>query len=59
MKQLSSSFPDTVAVKNKGPLLEFCPDGTCDEVCNLGQFVSGHVEGLCLLVLLLGLCLPR
>jgi hypothetical protein len=30
MKELSKSFPDTVGIKNKGRLLEFCPDGTCD-----------------------------
>jgi hypothetical protein len=30
MTQLSKTFPHTVAVKNKGHLLEFCPDGTCD-----------------------------
>ena len=39
MKQLSSTFPDTVEVKNKGRLLEFCPDGTCD-----GFLTTGNVS---------------
>lgn len=39
MKQLSKSFPDTVEVKSKGRLLEFCPDGTCD-----GFVTSGNVS---------------
>src|SRR5580704_2636293 len=30
LKGLEASFPDTIRVKNKGRLLEFCPDGTCD-----------------------------
>jgi hypothetical protein len=29
MKQLSISFPGAVELKNKGRLLEFCPDNTC------------------------------
>lgn len=36
MKQLSKTFPDTVAIKNKGRLLEFCPDGTCDGFVTTG-----------------------
>jgi hypothetical protein len=39
MKELSKSFPDTVGIKNKGRLLEFCPDGTCD-----GFVTSGNVS---------------
>jgi hypothetical protein len=39
MKQLSKTFPDTVAIKNKGRLLEFCPDGTCD-----GFVTSGNMS---------------
>ncbi len=39
IKQLSKTFPDTVAIKNKGHLLEFCPDGTCD-----GFVASGSVS---------------
>jgi hypothetical protein len=39
MKALSKSFPDTVGIKNKGRLLEFCPDGTCD-----GFVTSGNVS---------------
>jgi hypothetical protein len=39
MMQLSSTFPDTVELKNKGRLLEFCPDGTCD-----GFVTSGNVS---------------
>ncbi len=30
LQQLTNTFPDTVELKNKGRLLEFCPDGTCD-----------------------------
>ncbi len=30
LKPLEASFPNTVALKQKGRLLEFCPDGTCD-----------------------------
>lgn len=37
MKQLSKNFPDTVAIKNKGSLLEFCPDGTCDGFVTSGS----------------------
>jgi hypothetical protein len=37
MKQLSKTFPDTVAIKNKGRLLEFCPDGTCDGFVTTGN----------------------
>ena len=37
MTQLSSTFPDTVEVKNKGRLLEFCPDGTCDGFVGSGN----------------------
>jgi len=37
MKQLSKTFPDTVAIKNKGRLLEFCPDGTCDGFVTAGN----------------------
>jgi hypothetical protein len=37
MKQLSKAFPDTVAIKNKGRLLEFCPDGTCDGFVTTGN----------------------
>ena len=39
MKELSRNFPDTVELKNKGRLLEFCPDGTCD-----GFVTSGDVS---------------
>ena len=39
MKQLSRTFPETVEIKNKGRLLEFCPDGTCD-----GFVTSGNVS---------------
>jgi hypothetical protein len=39
LKQLTKSFPDTVEIKNKGRLLEFCPDGTCD-----GLVTSGNVS---------------
>ena len=38
MKVLSKTFPDTVAIKNKGHLLEFCPDGTCDGFVTSGNF---------------------
>lgn len=38
MKELSKTFPDTVAIKNKGHLLEFCPDGTCDGFVTSGNF---------------------
>jgi hypothetical protein len=37
MKDLSKTFPDTVEVKNKGHLLEFCPDGTCDGFVTTGN----------------------
>ena len=36
MKELQETFPDTVAIKNKGRLLEFCPDGTCDGFVTTG-----------------------
>jgi hypothetical protein len=36
MRALTSTFPDTIKVKNHAHLLEFCPDGTCD-----GFVVSG------------------
>lgn len=39
MQQLTSTFPDTVELKDKGRLLEFCPDGTCD-----GFVTSGNVS---------------
>lgn len=39
MKEFSKTFPDTVEIKNKGRLLEFCPDGTCD-----GFVTSGNVS---------------
>src|SRR5712691_11034565 len=38
MKALTSTFPDTIRVKNHAHLLEFCPDGTCD-----GFVVSGSM----------------
>lgn len=38
MKELSKTFPDTVRIKNKGHLLEFCPDGTCDGFVTSGNF---------------------
>lgn len=38
MKELSKTFPNTVAIKNKGRLLEFCPDGTCDGFVTSGNF---------------------
>jgi hypothetical protein len=37
MKVISKTFPDTVAIKNKGRLLEFCPDGTCDGFVTSGS----------------------
>lgn len=37
MKRISKAFPDTVAIKNKGHLLEFCPDGTCDGFVTTGN----------------------
>src|SRR5579872_727113 len=37
MKQLQVAFPDTVELKNKGRLLEFCPDGTCDGFVTSGD----------------------
>jgi GNAT superfamily N-acetyltransferase len=30
MLELTKNFPKTVALKNRGRLLEFCPDNTCD-----------------------------
>lgn len=30
LTELAAAFPDTIGIKNKGHLLEFCPDGTCD-----------------------------
>lgn len=30
MKYLTESFPDSVTLKQKGHLLEFCPDNTCN-----------------------------
>jgi hypothetical protein len=30
LKNLASSFPDSITLKRKGHLLEFCPDNTCD-----------------------------
>jgi hypothetical protein len=39
MKELSKTFPDTIEIKNKGHLLEFCPDGTCD-----GFVASGNMS---------------
>ena len=39
MKQLSKTFPETVEIKKKGQVLEFCPDGTCD-----GFVTSGNVS---------------
>jgi hypothetical protein len=38
MKELSKTFPDTVEIKDKGHLLEFCPDGTCDGFVTSGNF---------------------
>jgi hypothetical protein len=29
VKQITASFPDSIELKNKGRLLEFCPDNTC------------------------------
>jgi len=43
LQQLTSSFPGTVELKNKGRLLEFCPDGTCD-----GFVTSGSVSAVAL-----------
>jgi hypothetical protein len=30
LRHITSSFPKTIELKNKGKLLEFCPDNTCD-----------------------------
>jgi hypothetical protein len=30
VNSLATAFPNTIALKEKGRLLEFCPDGTCD-----------------------------
>jgi hypothetical protein len=30
LQHITSSFPKTIELKNKGKLLEFCPDNTCD-----------------------------
>jgi len=38
MKVLSKTFPDTVEIEDKGHLLEFCPDGTCDGFVTSGNF---------------------
>jgi hypothetical protein len=38
LKVLTSTFPNTIEIKNKAHLLEFCPDGTCD-----GFVVSGEM----------------
>ena len=38
MQELSKTFPDTVEIKNKGHLLEFCLDGTCDGFVSSGNF---------------------
>jgi hypothetical protein len=39
MKTLTTTFPDTIEIKNNAHLLEFCPDGTCD-----GFVVSGNIS---------------
>jgi hypothetical protein len=38
LQQLQKAFPNTVELKNRGRLLEVCPDGTCD-----GFVTSGNV----------------
>jgi len=48
--RLLKTFPDTVAIKNKGHLFEFCPDGTCDGFVTSGNFFGAQVEGLRLFV---------
>lgn len=30
LNALTSTFPKTIEIKNKGKLVEFCPDNTCD-----------------------------
>ena len=38
LKVLTNAFPNTIEIRNKSHLLEFCPDGTCD-----GFVVSGSM----------------
>jgi hypothetical protein len=37
LKVLTSTFPNTIEIKNKAHLLEFCPDGTCDRFVVSGE----------------------
>jgi hypothetical protein len=39
LQQITKTFPDSIKLKNKGKLLEFCPDNTCH-----GFVASGDVS---------------
>lgn len=44
LRHITSSFPKTIELKNKGKLLEFCPDNTCDGFVAAGPVSVGTMK---------------
>lgn len=44
LKQITANFPDSIKIKNKARLLEFCPDGTCDGFVVGGSMPVGTLK---------------
>lgn len=46
LRQLTHTFPRSIAVKNQGHLIEFCPDNTCDAFSAVKNVSQSALEDL-------------